>query len=654
MFVGRTDLIALGDLLTEAPRRDGTPRPRPVLVLEGCGGSGRTAMLQEYGRRWDGRTHSALVSPLDYEPEEPDDEADRDPVRPLVAAVSLRLGQRIPGYRLILARTLVAHIALKSEFRKLAPDDQIELLHTELDKYCDPRRLRALVDDLGQRLGELAAGLQLPFGWIFATRALNWLGALLAVVVRARLRRRFRQAVAWFGHRDLRFARDPERELINLSIRARRRDPEIERGVDDVLTGALLADLRESVARRSERTPNILILLDDGDVPAATAFTTSFLRVRQLIRDDNGPTADPVTLVTTTSGFLTTTLDRTPRAEWSDPAVHEHPERIAEPWIRAVLPGLTGSEVKLLAEHTEAFPAEATAIAVTRLTRGHPAGTEHCLRAIGRYPELRKNINALLRSPEPESTYSVEEFLLRVFARSLTPQRRLHPELVEALVTVSAARSLSEARLLAPMLPDVFSPDAPVLTSESLWTGTSAETRRMHPLARYLGLRALAARTDAKAGWMEVCGRLRAAADAKDEATQLHYRRLRREYAAVVDSLTRKLPEMPSESWLRLYDEIVSTLDPVQPSVRQICRGYAPDSVENHIAVLIAAVPVFELDPCVTDPNRRDPDEPEQDPRKHLCLLIGHSYLFLAGHALTRDLFLVRANHYFALAQRYR
>ncbi|ATL67802.1 hypothetical protein CRH09_17980 [Nocardia terpenica] len=644
MFVGRTDQLGVIDALIGPPAAGGFERPRPVFVVAGCGGSGRTELLREVRRKWHHRTHLALISPRDYPPDDGPDAHSRHPIRPLLTAIMLRLGDRIPGYRLTRTRILVAHIALKVDFSALAPDDQVERLRTEIDKHCDPRTLRTFVDDLAQRLGELTTGLNLPLGWAYAPRLVNTAGALLVWAVRARLRRRYRRAVEWFGDRDLNLNQDADRALINLSIHARRLDPDIQRGVDDMLTAALLADLRDSVARMPKHTPNIALLIDDGDSPTAAAFTGSLLRVRQLIADAGGPTADPVTLITTSSGFLTGTLARaTAPADWSDAAPREQPGRITRPWIRAPLGGLSVSEVKLLAERSDPYRAEAVAGTVHRLTDGHPEATEQCLRRIGRHPELASDIDGLLRGTEPELDGTLEQHLLRVFARGLSRNHRDHEELRQALVTVSAARTLGEARLLMSLLPDVSSPEAPVFTSESLWSGPTPQTRRLHPLARYLGRRALAARADPEASWERVCRRLRDAADPDDRATRLHYERLLHNHVQVLGDLARELLETPSERWLSLFDEIVSSVDPCQPGVEEIRGEHPAESVEGHLAVLLGAVPVFELDPCLTDVDRR----------QELCLLIGHSYLYLAGKAVGRAPLLLRANHYFALAQRF-
>ncbi|WP_410643489.1 hypothetical protein [Amycolatopsis sp. lyj-346] len=91
MFVGRTSVLELIDELT-GPRGQTAPAgPRPVVVLTGCGGSGRTAILREALRTWRDRTASVLVQPL-----VPD--GDGTSLRPLLTSIMLGLGVGVAGY----------------------------------------------------------------------------------------------------------------------------------------------------------------------------------------------------------------------------------------------------------------------------------------------------------------------------------------------------------------------------------------------------------------------------------------------------------------------------------------------------------------------------------------------------------------------------
>lgn len=112
-FEGRSGLLEAIDETTVVSARGQSTEARPVLVLEGCGGSGRTAVLNRALDRWKGTTPAVLVRPRELV-----EDAD-GAVRPVLAAVMLGLSPGAPGYALKFERVLLAHIAIKANLRSI-------------------------------------------------------------------------------------------------------------------------------------------------------------------------------------------------------------------------------------------------------------------------------------------------------------------------------------------------------------------------------------------------------------------------------------------------------------------------------------------------------------------------------------------------------
>jgi hypothetical protein len=109
VFTGRSDLLAFADQVVAARGgaqvdQDGA---RPVLVIEGYGGSGRTSVLREIGQRWSARTMTAEVAALALP-----NPSNKVP-HPLLAAIllGLSLGTRVPGFeKVAFDRVVLAHM----------------------------------------------------------------------------------------------------------------------------------------------------------------------------------------------------------------------------------------------------------------------------------------------------------------------------------------------------------------------------------------------------------------------------------------------------------------------------------------------------------------------------------------------------------------
>ncbi|MFI6167926.1 hypothetical protein ACIBCN_14190 [Nocardia sp. NPDC051052] len=643
VFVGRTELLSLIDRLVEVHATDVDGASKPVLVVEGCGGSGRTAMLNKALDTWQGHTPSVLVRPLER-PFEVD-----NPVRTVLAAVMLGLSVDIPGYAVAFPRVVIAQIVIAEDFDGLGPDEQLTRLRSLLNQYQSRAALIGFVRNLITIAGSLAANIKLPGVDVIAPSMTTSISdAVAGRLTRGRLlgKATWGPKAAWFGHQDLGLRLDPERALIGLSSNAKSTDPAIRRGVDDVLVGALLADLRHSVAKVKHRTSNVLVLIDDGDAPAAASFIGSLLRVRQSIAATGVRLPDPLTLITASSGALVDELAGQVPAPtvWSELPDAAGIATAGQFCARVRISELIETDVRLMAKDVDPYRAESIGSAVYRLTRGHPAATDYLLRRIKQDRELLVDLDGLLRDPGPESDTTVEQYLLRIFGRGLSVHHRVRRELANALVTVSAARNRGEALGLVALLPAGVEHDSPLFKSRSLWSPPAAGGEQKLPeLARLLGLRALAARDGQGPDWDRVFRHLADGVAAEDRASRLHYARLLDGRDAIVDELADLLPELPSPHWLALFDDIVATPDPRRRDSDLIDGPDRAHTRHEHIAVLVALVPAFESDIQVTAPEQKSA----------LCSRIAHSYERLAEGAADKSPFLLRANRYRKLADQF-
>lgn len=277
--------------------------------------------------------------------------------------------------------------------------------------------------------------------------------------------------------------------------------------------------------------------------------------------------------------------------------VAESDAATAEPtgtWLRVLSEDLRPTDVENLAKNhlwPNDLAGATVAGAVHRLTRGHPESTTYVLRRLHDEPALVRDLDRLLRGDGPTPGVPAHRHLLRPFVRG---HRGLEGDLLDALVTLSAARDRLEAQGLADLLPGSITLDAPLFTHPTLWTGPGPEDR-LHPLARYLGLRALA---DDPGRWAALFGRLRD--NARDETAELRHARLLGERDAVAARLVELLRVLPTDQWLARFDVITEDPDPRERDV-DVVRGVdRPKTPEGHAYRLLGVVPATCHDPCWT------------------------------------------------------
>ncbi|WP_084510452.1 hypothetical protein [Nocardia lijiangensis] len=641
VIVGRAELLELIDTLVRVPRGNAEATGNPVLVLEGYGGAGRTTVLEQVLDRWQRRTPTVLVRPL----ERPYDQY--NPARPVLAAAMLGLSMDLPGFPIAFPRIVVAQLAISENFTDIPATEHRERLRTVLNRYRDRAALVAFIGDLVGLVGAQAANIKLPGAGIIAPTLSQHLSNLVVGrLTRGRLITKITwgSAVSWYGHQDLGLRADAETVLIELAIKAASEDPEIRRGVDDLLISAFLADLRGSAARVVGRPSNVVVLLDDGDAPAAVAFTSALLRSRKAMAAAGSALTDPLTLVTTSSGVLAEELDGqvSAAAVWT-PRQRADPSS-REAWARLRVSDLSEFEVKTLAKEVTSIEADRIGAQVYRLTAGHPAATGYVLERLRQPRQRVDNLDDLLRGNHAGPGTTVQRHLLGLFAKDLHPRKQLDESVLDALVTVSAARTKGDANRLHGLLPSGIGDRSPLFRSPMLWS-KATDDGVLPPFARRMGLRELAERTDdAPPGWDRVFGLLLDTVPSGDHMSRLHYTRLLHGGAAVTNELAELLSTWDASEWLLLFDAIVAVSDPRRPDAGLIDGSDHAATPREHIAVLLAVVPALESDLRVTTVQRRE----------ILCARAAHSFDRLADHATDRSPILVRANEYHDCARRSR
>lgn len=598
-------------------------RTSPVLAVEGPGGSGKSESLRKALEKWRRETPTALVRPS-----EAVDSAE-NAVLGVLTAVMIDLSPGIRGYPVQFHRTLIAHLAIREDFSKLTATDALNRLKQVLLDHRDPAVLLAFVQSVVRAAGGLAAAIAGPPVAAAAPPVVDQVAAAVVASVRKwRWRRQIDWAgpVAWFGHQDMGFDFNPLQTLIDLSDWARSERPSRREEADHLLVAALLADLRRSRAAAGGDAPAILVLVDDGDLPAPSAFTSSLIHARGRLaaaRTDLPP--DPLNLVVATTGpvaeALATATGCGGESGWPGP------------WVRIPAGDLGPDEVRHLAESFRWGNGHRHGPVAHRLTRGHPEGTAVVLDELAKDSEPGTDVDSLLRRPAPGGT-TVERRLLEPFVRGLNARKHVEEPLLEALVTLSAARDRLEAERLLPLLPHPVRHDSPVFTSRTLWSPAGADDGRLHPLARYLGLRALAAREDPATGWTAAFRKLRDRAG--DRAGRLHHERLLSGKEGVAAELAALLPELPPGEWLALLEAVVATPDPRERDLAGVRGPKQPSTAADHVVVLLGVLPALDHDPCFTDEHALE----------ELRELAKDSLRHLAEHARERGPFLLRAKSY--------
>ncbi|WP_410595497.1 hypothetical protein [Amycolatopsis sp. lyj-23] len=527
-------VLALIDELVTTPARG----PRRILVVEGLPGSGRSTLLRDALNHWSAVTPAALVPA-----------GDAVDVEAIVVAAMLAFSNRVA-----FPRTLLALVAMTSNLAAADATTARQVTRELVATFQDIRAFSEIVKTLvvaagvaeptASRISEGLVGKQrYSFGFKAARRA----------------------ALDWFGLQDRGLGIPPEEVLLRLNAQAAAHDPAARREALDVLVSALLADLRAGQARSRRRT-NCLLLLDDADSRAAGMFLQALARVRaDLAALPDGP-ADPLIVVASGGG---------PLSRWL---------AAEDGWFRTSLADLSLRDVELLVARRTGDAAIATrtvSSAVYRLTHGHPGATEFVLRRLADEPDLVRDFDRLLASPSLESDDPVDRHLLRRFCGFGGPA-------LDELITISAAGDRQEATGLI-VDPGVGRD----LFTSPLW----GDDQRLHPMIRYLGLRALAARTDPDRTWDTVFARL---AETGDRGQRLRSLRLLGHIDAVTEEMATLFGELSGDEWGGLFDTVVDAPDPRGPLPQP---GPTDDQLAREVFALLSLTPPLTRDPRFSDPD---------------------------------------------------
>lgn len=621
MFVGRSELTSLVEQMVLVKGGPQVPADgeRPVLVVEGYGGSGRSEFLANLWSRWAQRTPSARVDPrtVDY--------ADEDSVRPLLLAVMQGLSTDVDGFEVSFPRAVLAHVAMTEPVAHDADQKRArEIMQERLVVYKD----RDMLFELFRSLLEAAGTSVTPD----LPGADGLVGSVAARLV-DRLRRNSRmarfgwdKAASWFGHEDKGHRFNGLDRLVRLSRQAQLKTPDVVAEVDDLLVAALVADLRDCMARATGRPWHALVLLDNADVPTARSFVAALLRARA--SKENLPQAlppDPLVVVATSGGLLVGDLAG---------------QDIALPsWRRIAIGELTSQDVHDMTRAYEWPPQLGTrriADVVYRFTGGHAAGTDLVLRTLRDTPALVEDLGNVLRRNDSEDPDALEKSLLVRFAASLEPHGETGDRFSDHLVTLSAARNRAEAAALRPLIDEPAGHT--IMTSSTVWSAADAHGRPALPsFVRYLGLRELVRRKDGTPRWEDVFTLLRNHAEEhSDRAGRLHHDVVLGDSVGAAAELSELLHDIDDTEWLSLLDQITTTPD-LRSGDRllQIMRRGNPDAVVHRIVTTL-----HEL------------SDPRASRRAELCRRyrqLEHDFSQIAGSS---EALLQRSQHYRRLADR--
>lgn len=506
---------------------DWLPRPtpgaeqgvRPVLLLEGGPGSGRTAVLAALGGELRGQVPYAHVDLKVVQ-------NDHGPaaVPELLAALARQLNEHCEPYgRLDFSRLTIALKVMETDLSPVRNDPRAARRAVE-------RALKAMrgADQVRVALQEVARGLEnrlaLP---IMPPPSIVDYGVYRLFPLP--------HQQEWFGHQDAGSPGKPIDTLLRLNEwagQAAQHDTVAQGRINDLLWRAFLADLRDDFAhgRDHDRWPaNAVLLLDNADTTLGAGFLLG------LVQQAGLRTGDPLTVVAAADPFLVSAVRRSLIADFGrEPAAGAPAAR----WIRLRLRDLTADEVhELVAHGATDLPADERRVLADelfQLTAGHPAATRVLLDAALTTAGTRIELEAALLAPRGAGT--VEDYLRDMLLRGVGA------DVVPGLEVCAAGWNRSDADFLGNTRELVG------LDQVRLPVGVWPPRGGAEPvLARRLLLRRLATRAE----WSQVYKLLRERSEGFREAdAALYYQLAGDEPEPVARALTDALRTATAAGWL--------------------------------------------------------------------------------------------------------
>ncbi len=626
-FYGREQILArAGEMI--AVNNLHPDSPKSMLIIEGCGGSGRSALISEIAERWAAHAPTAKLDALTLK-RPPGQEAAPTAVTILLGSAMRQFTDRVPGYKVSWGRLSLMLIAMAKPVSMTALDGGEQEM---LGRLASASRDHSVLENLFEWFMNLPLSIPVTAGVVTVD-----VGPLARSATEQVVRRmgrsarhpeqRWQPALSWFAPQGDWHA--AIRELIRFSLiagnSAGERDSARRLQADSLLMNAFLSDLAESAAELRGRPNNFAVLLDNADCPAGEDFLAAVARARrEMFRWPAA--ADPLAVIA--AGGKPRVVDQsTLAASDGESGADDRPDV-----LRLRLDGLSSSEIMWL---TGEYPWSAAEIDPPRhviahlvylLTGGHCLASRLVLKELQLDPDLAADLNRLLGLPEAGRTGQhgeeaaeaeqrvpggVAQRVLHVIAAGLAPHGVALPQFSHDLVTLSAARHRDEARRLRGRLLTA-KVDREQLFSDVLWSHPTPDGRlAMVPVARHLLLRELAARprlsevcweslfeglskTQGKPGQGQAAeGERQPAAppDARPGAQpvdRLHHRLALGEAAAVAGELAGLAPDSPEETWLAWLDAM--TVTPVPQRLAITGLPASADGLQRNVYQLITAL----------------------------------------------------------------
>jgi hypothetical protein len=602
----------------------------PILIVEGCGGSGRSELITQIARRWAASAPTAKLDALAFK-RPPGQKSEPTAVTVLIGSTMCQFTDAVPGYKVSWNRMSLMLIAMAETISVNVPDGGEREMVARITKASRDHRI--LEDQLGW-LMSLPLSVPVPAGVVtvdvgpLAKSVTEQVIKALSRAIR-HLEQRRQSALSWFappGEEGNSHA--AVRELIRFSRiageAAGAQDSAQRLQADSLLMNAFLCDLAESAARLRGRPNNFVLLLDNADCLAGEELLAAVARSRrEMFR---GPVRlDPLTVIA--AGGKPRVLDQVSLAAGDrKPGVEDRADV-----VRLRLDDLSASEIaQLMSEYPWGVadidpPAHVVAHLVYLLTGGHCLASRLVLKELQLNPRLASDLNRLLGAPaagrieaagETDAArgapIGVAQRVLHVIAAGLTPHGAALPDFLHDLVSLCAARHRDEARRLRGRLLTT-TVHREQLFSDVLWSHPTPDGRQaMVPVARHLLLRELAARPQSVVSWESLFEHLHTkpdeeqprdhilspvAAPAPDanRVDRLHHLLALGMVATVADEMAALVPCCPEETWLTWLDSITVTPVPERLTPAGLPADVA--GLRRNVFQLVTALQQIS-DPC--------------------------------------------------------